>query len=210
MIFLYLLHERLGTIYCFEHKDMSRSLTHLNCYCIFLVAQETNSTLLPIGMAAFLDHTVPQTGMMRDRSRTLVGCSSRHGPPRLTTHIHHSIRSMRCITNYPCSNEVVVENAYTMLSSGFTNAPVTQFLVFGTVITAFLASITDTKYYFWIQARPHLFDYWQFCRLLTWQICYTNSTEVLFADMTFYHLRVVERLWGSRKFAVRKEQAVIA
>ena len=89
-----------------------------------------------------------------------------------------------------------------MLSSGFTNAPVTRILLISTVISAFLASITDTKYYFWIQVRPHLFDYWQFWRLLTWQACYTNSTEVLFAAMTFYQLRVIERLWGSRKFAV--------
>lgn len=34
------------------------------------------------------------------------------------------------------------------------------------------------------------------------QACYTNSTEVLFAVMTIYHLRVIERLWGSRKFLV--------
>ena len=89
-----------------------------------------------------------------------------------------------------------------MLSSGFTNAPVTQILIIATVVTASLASITDTKYYFWIQPRPHLFDYWQFWRLLTWQFCYTNSTEVLFAAMTLYQLRVIERLWGSKKFAV--------
>jgi membrane associated rhomboid family serine protease len=89
-----------------------------------------------------------------------------------------------------------------MLSSGFTNAPITRLLVIGTVLSAFLASITDTKYFFWIQPRPHLFDYWQFWRLFTWQLCYTNSTEVLFAAMTLYQLRVIERLWGSRKFAV--------
>jgi hypothetical protein len=33
-------------------------------------------------------------------------------------------------------------------------------------------------------------------------VCYTNSTEVLFAVLAFYNLRVIERLWGSRKFAV--------
>ncbi|KAF2162792.1 hypothetical protein M409DRAFT_37350 [Zasmidium cellare ATCC 36951] len=88
-----------------------------------------------------------------------------------------------------------------MLASGFTNAPVTQLLVFGIVASSFVASLTDTKYYFWIEVRPHLFDYGQFWRLLTWQLCYTNSTEVLFAAMTFYQLRVIERLWGSRKFA---------
>jgi len=90
-----------------------------------------------------------------------------------------------------------------MLTSGFNDAPVTRLLVIGVVLTSFLASITDTKYFFWIEVRPHLLDYLQFWRLLTWQACYTNSTEVLFAAMTLYQLRVIERLWGSRKFAVR-------
>jgi len=90
-----------------------------------------------------------------------------------------------------------------MLSSGFTNAPVTRSLLVAIVLSAFLATITDTKYYLWIEVRPHLLDYHQFWRLLTWQLCYTNSTEVLFAAMTLYQLRVIERLWGSRKFAVR-------
>lgn len=90
-----------------------------------------------------------------------------------------------------------------MLSSGFSNAPISRYILTGIVVGALLASITDTKYYFWIAVRPHLLDYRQFWRLLTWQLCYTNSTEVLFAAMTVYQLRVIERLWGSRKFGVR-------
>jgi hypothetical protein len=78
-----------------------------------------------------------------------------------------------------------------MLASGFTNAPITQLLLLGIVGSAIVASLTDTKYFLW--------QYW---RLLTWQLAYTNSAEVLFAAMTFYQLRVIERLWGSRKFAV--------
>lgn len=89
-----------------------------------------------------------------------------------------------------------------MLVSGFTNAPVTKLLVTAVVITSFLASLTDTKYYLWIDVRPHLLDYWQWWRLVTWQLCYTNSTEVFFATVVLYNLRVIERLWGSRKFAV--------
>ncbi|KAM0716433.1 hypothetical protein Q7P37_007878 [Cladosporium fusiforme] len=92
-----------------------------------------------------------------------------------------------------------------MLASGFTNAPVSKLLVFGIVSTAILATLTDTKYFLWIEVRPHLLDYWQYWRLLTWQLAYTNSAEVLFAAMTFYQLRVIERLWGSRKFAYRME-----
>jgi hypothetical protein len=37
---------------------------------------------------------------------------------------------------------------------------------------------------------------------MTWPLVYTNSTEVLFSAMTLYQLRIIERLWGSRKFAV--------
>ncbi|KAF2247965.1 hypothetical protein BU26DRAFT_324601 [Trematosphaeria pertusa] len=88
-----------------------------------------------------------------------------------------------------------------MMTSGFTNAPVSQFLVFGTVVGALVASLTDTRYYIHILVVPHVWGYGQFWRFFTWQVCFTNSTEVLFAVLSFYQLRVVERLWGSRKFA---------
>ncbi|KAK3168642.1 hypothetical protein OEA41_005090 [Lepraria neglecta] len=89
-----------------------------------------------------------------------------------------------------------------MLASGFTSARVTQSLFFGIIASSILVSITDTKYLFYIQVVPHLWGYKQLWRLLTWQTCYTNSTELLFAAMTIYHVRIIERLWGSRKFAV--------
>lgn len=91
-----------------------------------------------------------------------------------------------------------------MQTSGFTSAPISSLLLFTTLASSLLASITDTKYLFHIQLYPHLFRHLQLWRLLIWQCCYANSSEVLFAVMTMYHLRVVERLWGSRKFAVRR------
>jgi len=97
-----------------------------------------------------------------------------------------------------------------MLASGFTNAPISQLLVLSNVVSALLVTITDTKVFCWIEVRPHLLDYWQYWRLLTWPLAYTNSTEVLFAAMTFYQLRCIERLWGSRKFAVRIHHPHIA
>lgn len=90
-----------------------------------------------------------------------------------------------------------------MIASGFTNAPVSKALVVGVVLISFLATLTDSKHLVWIQVHPHLTDYAQFWRLLTWQACYTNSAEVLFAAMAFYQLRTIERLWGSRKFGVQ-------
>ena len=94
-----------------------------------------------------------------------------------------------------------------MLASGFSNAPLTRTLLTGVVVLSVLASITDTKYYLWIAVKPHLQENRQFWRLLTWQLCYTNSVEVLFAAMTLYQLRVIERLWGTRKFGVSTASA---
>jgi len=87
-----------------------------------------------------------------------------------------------------------------MISSGFTNAPVTRALVFGTVLAALLASLTDTRFYLPIAVVPHLWGYGQAWRVVTWGWVFTNSTEVLFGVLGFYQLRVVERVWGTRKF----------
>lgn len=93
-----------------------------------------------------------------------------------------------------------------MLASGFTGAPVSRVFFFGIIAFSILASITDTKYLFYIKIAPHLWRYKQLWRLLVWQTCYTNSTELLFAAMSIYHIRIIERLWGSRKFAVRSRR----
>lgn len=92
-----------------------------------------------------------------------------------------------------------------MLSSGFTDTPVTRLLIFTLIATSILASVLDMKHYFYIQPSPHFWTYGQFWRIFTYQLCYTNSGEVLFAAMTLYHLRCIERLWGSRKFAVSND-----
>lgn len=58
-----------------------------------------------------------------------------------------------------------------MLASGFTSAPVSQCFFFGVIASSILVSITDTKYLFYIQVVPHLWQYRQLWRLLTWQVC---------------------------------------
>jgi hypothetical protein len=60
-----------------------------------------------------------------------------------------------------------------MISSGFTNAPVSQFLVFSTVIGALVATVTDTRYYVHLSVVPHIWTYGQFWRFLTWQASHT-------------------------------------
>ncbi|KAL7624506.1 hypothetical protein AAE478_006071 [Parahypoxylon ruwenzoriense] len=83
----------------------------------------------------------------------------------------------------------------------FTNAPVTLSLVYGLIGTSIAVSLLDIKHYFYILVDLHLWRFHQTWRALVYQLCYTNSSEVLFAALTLYNLRVVERMWGSRKYA---------
>ncbi|KAI1388475.1 uncharacterized protein F4822DRAFT_247948 [Hypoxylon trugodes] len=83
----------------------------------------------------------------------------------------------------------------------FTNAPVTRNLVYGIIGLSIAASLLDIKHYFYILVDLHLWRFHQTWRVLIYQLCYTNSAEVLFAAMTLYNMRAVERMWGSRKFA---------
>jgi len=83
----------------------------------------------------------------------------------------------------------------------FASTPVTRTLVLGLVGTSIAASLFDVKHYFYISVGTHILQYRQTWRALIWQLCYTNSSEVLFAAMALYNLRVVEQQWGSRKYA---------
>lgn len=85
----------------------------------------------------------------------------------------------------------------------FTNAPVTRTLVLGLAATSIAVSLLDLKHYFYILVDTHIWRYHQWWRVLIYQLCYTNSTEALFACMTLYQMRVVEHLWGPRKYVVR-------
>ena len=88
-----------------------------------------------------------------------------------------------------------------MNQSGFRGTPFTRLLIFGIVSASVLASLTGTKQRFHVQLRPHLVAYHQFARVALWQLMYANSGELLFAAAAFYNLRVVERMFGTRKFA---------
>ncbi|KAF3930921.1 hypothetical protein ABW19_dt0207450 [Dactylella cylindrospora] len=88
-----------------------------------------------------------------------------------------------------------------MQTSGFAHTPVSQFFVYYLVIAAVVISVSDYKYLFHIQIIPHLWKWNQWWRVLIWQGTYANTGEVLFATLAVYNLRIIERLWGSRKFA---------
>ncbi|KAL2841620.1 hypothetical protein BJX68DRAFT_245236 [Aspergillus pseudodeflectus] len=89
-----------------------------------------------------------------------------------------------------------------MQTSGLTNTPITRFLLIYTIAASIALSIFDVKHVPAIYVSPHFFPYGQFWRALIWQVAgFTNSTEALFGALLVYHVRVVERAWGSRKMA---------
>ncbi|KIV83393.1 hypothetical protein PV11_05424 [Exophiala sideris] len=86
-------------------------------------------------------------------------------------------------------------------TSGFSNTPVSRFLILSSIGTSILASVLDIKHLLPIKPTPHLWPWLQFSRLLTFQLAYTSSAELLFSVALLYQFRVLERLWGSRKYA---------
>ena len=90
-----------------------------------------------------------------------------------------------------------------MLTSGLTNTPLTKLLLIYTIASSIALSLFDIKHLVTIFVSPHFWPYAQFWRAAAWHLVgFANSTEALFASMLVYHLRVVERSWGSRKMAV--------
>lgn len=101
-------------------------------------------------------------------------------------------------------------NTHKMLTSGLTNTPLTKTLLVYTIASSIALSILDIKYLASIHVSPHFWPYAQFWRAIVWHVAgFTNSTEALFAAMLVYHLRVVERAWGKRKMAVRKQTSEV-
>ncbi len=86
-------------------------------------------------------------------------------------------------------------------TSGFTHVPATRALIFASILLSILTSTLSIQHLLPIKPTPHLWPYLQFSRLLTYQAAYTSSTDLLFSTVLIYQFRVLERLWGSRKFA---------
>jgi len=85
-------------------------------------------------------------------------------------------------------------------TSGFTSTPSTRALLTLLITTSLAASILSLKPYLPLKPTPHLWPYLQLWRILTFQLAPTSSVELLFSAAIIYQLRVLERIWGSRKF----------
>ncbi|KIW77124.1 hypothetical protein Z517_09570 [Fonsecaea pedrosoi CBS 271.37] len=86
-------------------------------------------------------------------------------------------------------------------TSGFSHTPVTRLLILSSVGLSILVSTLSIQYLLPVRPHPHLWPYLQFSRLLTYQVAHTSSTELLVSAVLLYQFRVLERIWGSRKFA---------
>jgi hypothetical protein len=92
---------------------------------------------------------------------------------------------------------------------GFKNTPVTKHVLIGILATSTFTSLLTLKPYTHIQIVPHLLQQWQWWRIPIWMATYSNAGEVLFACLTVYNLRGLERIFGSRKYAVHASYSLI-
>ncbi|KAA8903112.1 hypothetical protein FN846DRAFT_954572 [Sphaerosporella brunnea] len=87
-----------------------------------------------------------------------------------------------------------------MQTPGFLSTPLIRTFLFALLTSSLLASLLAVKSLFHLQIVPHLLQQHQLHRLLTFQSVYTNSGELLFSTLLLYQLRLLERIFGSRKF----------
>lgn len=87
-----------------------------------------------------------------------------------------------------------------MQQPGFSSTPLTRTLLYSLLAASILTSLTSTKPQFHLQIVPHLHPQHQLHRLPLFQTIYASSGELLFATFLIYHLRILERIFGSRKF----------
>ncbi|KAI9136132.1 hypothetical protein BKA69DRAFT_1033867, partial [Paraphysoderma sedebokerense] len=81
------------------------------------------------------------------------------------------------------------------------NAPITKSLIFIISSTSVLSSLLKIKGWFWVYLHPSLLRDWQFHRLILSPLVFSTSGELLVGGILFYHLRVLERIFGSSKYA---------
>ncbi|KAJ1991774.1 hypothetical protein H4R33_001231 [Dimargaris cristalligena] len=85
--------------------------------------------------------------------------------------------------------------------SGFYNTPISKALVLGVGGMTIATSILRWKPYLNLILNPHLTRDNQFWRLITSQLAFANSGELLFGCILLYQFRVIERFFGPAKFS---------
>ncbi|EJD01385.1 uncharacterized protein FOMMEDRAFT_88708 [Fomitiporia mediterranea MF3/22] len=92
----------------------------------------------------------------------------------------------------------------------FQHAAISKGLMISCAVTSIAASIFDVKHYLHLQLFPHLTKHHQYWRLLVHHLAFTNSSELLLAEILLYNVSVpIERMFGSSKFAAFSVSSVL-
>ncbi|KAL4076271.1 hypothetical protein V8B97DRAFT_1923123 [Scleroderma yunnanense] len=84
----------------------------------------------------------------------------------------------------------------------FEHASVTKGLMMACALTSIFSGVFDVKHYLHLQFVPHLSRHYQYWRLLTHTLAFSNSSDLLLAELLLYGVAVhIERQFGSVKFA---------
>ncbi|KAL0080064.1 hypothetical protein J3Q64DRAFT_1752522 [Phycomyces blakesleeanus] len=87
------------------------------------------------------------------------------------------------------------------VATGFYNVLVTKALILWIGGCSVVAAIFQQKMLLHLQLRPHLTVHHQFWRLLTSHCAFTNSGDLFYGMLLLYAMQVVERNFGSAKYA---------
>lgn len=83
---------------------------------------------------------------------------------------------------------------------GLAQFPITKFCVIATVAVPLCCSLSNTKYWFLLHNDPFITEYKQYYRFLLFQIGAINESDVALLALLWYHLRQLERAFGSHKY----------
>ncbi|KAJ7688690.1 hypothetical protein B0H17DRAFT_650180 [Mycena rosella] len=84
----------------------------------------------------------------------------------------------------------------------FEHAPVSKGLMVGLALSSILVGVFDVKHYFHLQLIPHISRHFQYWRLGTHHLAYSNSSDLFIAEILLYNIGVpIERQFGTLKFA---------
>jgi membrane associated rhomboid family serine protease len=80
------------------------------------------------------------------------------------------------------------------------NSPFTKAFVIFLAANSVLISMSDWKKAFTLKLNPHLTKYKQYWRIISHNLVFLSSSELLFGALLSYHLRIIERHWGTYKY----------
>ncbi|KAJ1912455.1 hypothetical protein H4219_005596 [Mycoemilia scoparia] len=88
-----------------------------------------------------------------------------------------------------------------MSSSGFSGATVTKTWLLSLTALPIISSIVGLRPYIKLRIVPHITRKFQLWRLFTSATMFSSASDVFTGVLIIYNLRIIERLFGSRKYA---------